>query len=305
MIPRIPRKNSTMFHHVGLVVAIVSVASVITTTTTTVVGAFVYPLTSYSEKLKSTTKNFHHQQLHQHLMMSSSSLNEKFSGNDKDEDEDDEDRHCVDDDVMSNNRRNMLFQSLMMGAATATSSVLVSSQYPQSAVAEDPNPQQYDDFIKDPDGWSYRDVSVGTGVTPKEGDRVVYEWSGYTIGYFGRPFQAKGGPTGGAFDKEIDFSRTVIGSKTIVTGMESGIKSMKVGGIRQIIVPYGPLSYPPTKDGDPSHNLIGPKPTTFSGERALNFVLDNPRVDRTLLFNVKVIRIDKSDGKGGFIRGDR
>jgi len=292
-----------MFHHVGLVVAIVSVASTITTTTTTVVGAFVYPLTSYSEKLKSTTKNFHHQQLHQHLMMSSSSLNEKFSGNDKDED--DEDRHCVDDDVMSNNRRNMLFQSLMMGAATATSSVLVSSQYPQSAVAEDPNPQQYDDFIKDPDGWSYRDVSVGTGVTPREGDRVVYEWSGYTIGYFGRPFQAKGGPTGGAFDKEIDFSRTVIGSKTIVTGMESGIKSMKVGGIRQIIVPYGPLSYPPTKDGDPSHNLIGPKPTTFSGERALNFVLDNPRVDRTLLFNVKVIRIDKSDGKGGFIRGDR
>ncbi len=44
--------------------------------------------------------------------------------------------------------------------------------------------------------------------------------------------------------------------------------------------------------------------TAFSGMRALNFVLENPRVDRTLLFNVKVIRVDKSDGKGGFVRGN-
>ena len=79
---------------------------------------------------------------------------------------------------------------------------------------------------------------------------------------------------------------------------------MKVGGIRQVIVPYGELGYPSTKD-DASHDLVGPKPSTFSGERALNFVLDNPRVDRTLLFNVKLIRVDKSDGKGGFKRGDR
>ena len=45
--------------------------------------------------------------------------------------------------------------------------------------------------------------------------------------------------------------------------------------------------------------------TAFSGMRALNFVLENPRVDRTLLFNVKVIRVDKTigDGKGGFVRG--
>jgi hypothetical protein len=40
-----------------------------------------------------------------------------------------------------------------------------------------------------------------------------------------------------------------------------------------------------------------------TGMRALNFVLENPRVDRTLLFNVKVIRIDRPDGKGGFKRG--
>ena len=27
---------------------------------------------------------------------------------------------------------------------------------------------------------------------PNWGDRVVFDWSGYTIGYFGRPFEAKG-----------------------------------------------------------------------------------------------------------------
>lgn len=50
-------------------------------------------------------------------------------------------------------------------------------------------------------------------------------------------------------------------------------------------------------------NILSSCMTAFSGMRALNFVLENPRVDRTLLFNVKVIRVDKSDGKGGFVRG--
>lgn len=49
------------------------------------------------------------------------------------------------------------------------------------------------------------------------------------------------------------------------------------------------------------HDKVGPKPTTFSGMRALNFVLENPRVDRTLLFNVKLIQVDKSDGMGLFV----
>jgi hypothetical protein len=75
---------------------------------------------------------------------------------------------------------------------------------------------------------------------------------------------------------------------------------MRPGEVRQVVVPYGPLSYPAE---NPNHDVVGPKPATFSGQRALNFVLENPRVDRTLLFNVKVIRVDKPTGKGGFLRG--
>lgn len=161
--------------------------------------------------------------------------------------------------------------------------------------------QSYEDFTKSDEGWQFKDVKIGAGDSSLEvGDRAVFDWSGYTIGYFGRPFEAKGGPQGGAFDKDVDYARTKIGSNTIVPGLEAALLTMKPGGIRQVIVPYGKLSYPPS---DLEHKLVGPAPSSFSGQRALNFVLENPRVDRTLLFNVKLIRIDKSDGKGGYNRG--
>jgi hypothetical protein len=52
--------------------------------------------------------------------------------------------------------------------------------------------ESYEDFTKTPEGWLYREVKPGSGEGGKEGDRVVFDYSGYTIGYFGRPFQAKG-----------------------------------------------------------------------------------------------------------------
>ncbi|GKY92044.1 hypothetical protein MPSEU_000176000 [Mayamaea pseudoterrestris] len=166
--------------------------------------------------------------------------------------------------------------------------------------------QQYDDFIATPSGMSYRNVVVASNTdtaasAAQLGDRLVFDWSGYTIGYFGRPFQAKGGPQGGAFDKDLDYERIVLGSGKIVRGLEQALIGMRAGDVRQVIVPFGDLSYPQTKD--PSHEAVGPKPSTFSGQRALNFVLDNPRLDRTLLFNVKVIRVDKPNASGGFTRG--
>ncbi|KAL7531220.1 hypothetical protein ACHAWF_007108 [Thalassiosira exigua] len=225
--------------------------------------------------------------------------------------------------------------------------------------------QAYEDFVATDEGWSYKDVKVGKGGTPSEGDRVVFDWSGYTIGYFGRPFEAKGGraalcclaqdtlvrvvqsimvcvfaggtadadyfdetmseancfasrrpfalaplillpsparrgPQGGAFDKDLDYSRAVLGSGKLIPGLDAAFRTMTPGGIRQVIIPYGPLSYPAD---DLDHVKVGPKPANFSGMRALNFVLENPRVDRTLLFNVKLVRVDKNDGKGGFVRG--
>jgi len=209
------------------------------------------------------------------------------------------------DDTTQENRRQIIQRALSTipllalsnpsPSHAASGATNMSNQYAPEFV------QQYEDFIRTDEGWQYKDVKLGQGdVSLENGDRAVFDWSGYTIGYFGRPFEAKGGPTGGAFDKDVDYFRTVIGSGTVVPGLEKGLMSMKPGGVRQVIVPYGPLTYPPN---DLEHAKIGPKPTTFSGQRALNFVLENPRVDRTLLFNVKLVRIDKANGKGGFTRG--
>ena len=213
----------------------------------------------------------------------------------------------------NNQRRSILKKAISILPVLTSSTVLTTTAIPVPAYATKESAQDqstkfapkfvqtYEDFTQDPEGWQFKDVKVGSGdQTLATGDRAVFDWSGYTIGYFGRPFEAKGGPQGGAFDKDLDYSRTVIGSGSIVPGLEKALMSMKPGGVRQVIVPYGALSYPAD---DLEHTRVGPKPTTFSGQRALNFVLENPRVDRTLLFNVKLVRIDKSNGKGGFTRG--
>lgn len=202
----------------------------------------------------------------------------------------------------STSRRNHL-RNVAGAVALGTSSLLLPIAANAEADASAPKfVQEYADFEEAPSGWRYREVKPGSGsVKAAKGDRVVYDWSGYTVGYFGRPFEAKGGPAGGAFDKEVDFFRTVIGSGTVVKGLEEALQDMTPGMVRQVIVPFeNNLSYPPD---DLTHERVGPKPTTFSGQRALNFVLENPRLDRTLLFNVKVIRVDKANGKGGFVRG--
>jgi FKBP-type peptidyl-prolyl cis-trans isomerase len=199
-----------------------------------------------------------------------------------------------DNSFMTQNARRATIATLVSGIAAIPLAALAETKETEFV-------QQYSDFEKTSEGWSFRDVKAGKGESPAWGDRVVFDWSGYTIGYFGRPFEARGGPQGGAFDKELDFSRAVLGQNTIVHGLECAFTSMKVGGIRQVIVPYGDeLGYPAN---DIEHKQVGPKPSTFSGQRALNFVLENPRVDRTLLFNIKLVRIDKPTGKGGFARG--
>ncbi|KAL3802099.1 hypothetical protein HJC23_010855 [Cyclotella cryptica] len=201
-------------------------------------------------------------------------------------------------------RRSILFQSASAALLfNSVSSLANAEELREDNMYAPKFVQTYEDFTTTSEGWSYKDVKVGSDVGGgelRDGDRVVFDWSGYTIGYFGRPFEAKGGPQGGAFDKDINYFRATLGSKQLIPGLECALRTMKPGGVRQVIIPFGPLSYPAD---DKNHDLVGPKPTTFSGMRALNFVLENPRVDRTLLFNVKLIRVDRSDGKGGFIRG--
>lgn len=157
----------------------------------------------------------------------------------------------------------------------------------------------YDDFIKAPSGLLYKDAKSGNGKTPTRGDRLVVDWSGYTIGYFGRPFETRKLVELDGRDKE--YLRFELGAGKLIPALEQGVAGMSEGGVRQIVVPFRPgLGYP---EGDSTHEAVGPKPSTFSGQRALNFVLYNrDLIDKTLLFNVKMIRVDRP-GENGWKKG--
>lgn len=139
-------------------------------------------------------------------------------------------------------------------------------------------------------GLQYKVVKEGTGALAKEGDRVAVDWEGYTIGYYGRPFQVRNGPKGGAFDSSnTDFFRWVVGSGTAIGALDQVVKILKEGTVAQVVIPVE-LGYP--SKGDSEHDVVGPKPSTFSGMRALNFVLDNKNlIDKTLLININIKKV--------------
>merc|ERR1711924_30640 len=120
---------------------------------------------------------------------------------------------------------------------------------------------------------------------------AVVDWEGYTIGYFGRPFETR--KLAELDNIEKDFFRFVVGKGSAIPALEEGVQGMQAGGVRQLVFGID-LSYPAS---DMGHDVVGPKPLTLSGQRALNFVLENPRIDRTLLVNVKLVRIDKGYNK--------
>lgn len=80
-------------------------------------------------------------------------------------------------------------------------------------------------------GLQYRDIVVGTGEEPKEGGSVTVHYSGSTS-YLGKPIavfddsRARGYPF-----------KFVMGEGKVIPGWEEGIKGMKTGGRRKLVIP--------------------------------------------------------------------
>ena len=56
----------------------------------------------------------------------------------------------------------------------------------------------------------------------------MIDWEGYTIGYYGRPFQTRNKVKGGAFDStEADLCRWVVGSGEVVAAIDEGVQYMQ------------------------------------------------------------------------------
>eukprot|EP01023_Acetabularia_acetabulum_P063852 TRINITY_DN8103_c0_g1_i2.p2 TRINITY_DN8103_c0_g1~~TRINITY_DN8103_c0_g1_i2.p2 ORF type:complete len:239 (-),score=31.94 TRINITY_DN8103_c0_g1_i2:230-946(-) len=146
---------------------------------------------------------------------------------------------------------------------------------------------QYKDYQSTESGLQFQDLVIGQGGQVGTGEKVLIDWDGYTIGYYGRPFEARNKPKGGTFvgDDKNYFSFTV-GDPFIIPAVNEGIMGMNAGGIRRLIVPEE-IGYP---KGD--YNKYKPSPTTFGGKRTLDFVLNNAgMIDKTLLIDIEIIRI--------------
>ncbi|KAF8390752.1 hypothetical protein HHK36_025279 [Tetracentron sinense] len=146
---------------------------------------------------------------------------------------------------------------------------------------------RYPDYTETESGLQYKDLRVGLGPTPKMGETVVVDWDGYTIGYYGRIFEARNKTKGGSFEgDDKDYFKFRIGTQQVIPAFEEAVSGMALGGIRRIIVPPE-LGYP-----ENDFNKSGPRPTTFSGQRALDFVLRNQGlIDKTLLFDIELLNI--------------
>lgn len=159
---------------------------------------------------------------------------------------------------------------------------------------------------------------------PRAGDKVLVDWTGVTIGYQGRYFQTRNKPKGGAFADsgfDVDYLVFSVGDGSVIPAIDECVQTMSEGGIRacvglqralpkvrasqgrafeccrssavvlagRIVVP-AEIGYP--KDG---FKTVGPKPSTFSGERALDFVLSSRAdlMDKTLMFDIKLVRVNR------------
>ncbi len=145
---------------------------------TFVVGAIVVPATAFqvpSSRVSSSRRYASALNKHHALELKSKHIDE-------------------DDDDMAVSRRSAI-TSIASLASTAALLPTNSAYAEEESIFAPKFVQTYEDFTSTSEGWSYKEVKIGKdigGGDLKDGDRVVFDWSGYTIGYFGRPFEAKG-----------------------------------------------------------------------------------------------------------------
>lgn len=138
-------------------------------------------------------------------------------------------------------------------------------------------------FVSTETGLRYIDLKVGDGAEAVVGKRAVCDWVGYTAGY-----QAKKIESTRETDEPFVFT---LGRGEAIPAFEEAVAGMRVGGVRRIEIPgelEEKLGY--SRDKALRYN-VGPKPSTFGGQRALDFVLDNQTLrdfNRTLLFDIRL-----------------
>ncbi len=98
------------------------------------------------------------------------------------------------------------------------------------------------------------DITVGTGTEAKKGDSVTVKYVGVACST-GKAFDAS--YTDGAKNQEFTFT---LGQGQVIPGWDQGVAGMKVGGVRQLVIPpalaYGATGSPPAIKGNETLNFV-------------------------------------------------
>ncbi|MGB7034431.1 MAG: FKBP-type peptidyl-prolyl cis-trans isomerase [Xanthobacteraceae bacterium] len=92
-------------------------------------------------------------------------------------------------------------------------------------------PARAQHVIMTADGLGIIDTKVGTGPTPKAGQTVVVDYTGWLY---------NNGNRGKKFDSSVDRGQPFdfpLGKGQVIPGWDEGVASMKVGGERTLIIP--------------------------------------------------------------------
>lgn len=145
---------------------------------------------------------------------------------------------------------------------------------------------KFPDFTVTPSGLQVKEITRGKpdGQPAGLGDTVVLAWEGYTINYFGRPFETR--KLQETSKVQVEPLRFKVGDGTVIPAIDEAVRGQTEGSVRQLIIPVE-IGY------DLPDKKLLPRPSTFSGQRALDFVLDNKGglMDKTLLMNISIKRV--------------
>ncbi|DBA78250.1 TPA: hypothetical protein ACH3X2_008204 [Trebouxia sp. C0005] len=107
-----------------------------------------------------------------------------------------------------------------------------------------------------PSGLQYKEIKEGTGPIPPVGFQVVANYVAMV-------------PNGTIFDNSLEKGKPYdvrVGAGQVIPGLDEGMKSMKVGGIRRLYIP-GNLAFPKGLSSGPGRPRVPPKsPVVFDVE---------------------------------------
>ena len=85
--------------------------------------------------------------------------------------------------------------------------------------------------VTTPSRLKYIDITVGTGASPRTGQTVVGNYTGWLY---------ESGKKGAKFDSSLDRNEPFdfpIGTHQVIAGWDEGVATMKIGGKRTLIIP--------------------------------------------------------------------